>query len=300
VSQLQTKAAKPMLSDLRHVNAVIREAHDSKDQELQYHPLGTEKLRLLVYADSSYNSRDTTTKHKSQIGFVILLASDEDSDKIDGTVHLLDWSSKKSTRVTKSTLGCETVAQTAAVESAVKLAGWLEEIDGDQRISIRTLRNRQEKGGFMYPVDVFTDAYSVYQCLTVTKQPDPSDASCLMWLQWLRQQWHNKVLRGCGWVSTQDMQADGLTKHLPGQEALRRLMTGKLQHRFSCIMDGRVVEGAKGLPPPKRQAHDCSTHFVESVQRARAVDSSFGGLAWWHLSPSSSSSSSNSSLHYRL
>ena len=45
-----------------------------------------------------------------ELGFVVLHALDDGSS--EGQVHLLEWSSKKATRVIKSTVGCEAVAQT--------------------------------------------------------------------------------------------------------------------------------------------------------------------------------------------
>ena len=67
---------------------------------------------------------------------------------------MLEWSSKKAVRVIKSTLGCEAVAQTAAVEAAIKIAGWLHELDSAYVVTKKELRDRSSSGGFCYPVDV--------------------------------------------------------------------------------------------------------------------------------------------------
>ena len=109
VSLLQGEAAAPTQGDLIDLNCCIRQLKDSKDVKLHYHALpGSEKWRILVLADASFNSR-TDLKKRTHYGFFALLATDR-ADTEDGPVHILTFISKRATRVTKSTLTSEAVA----------------------------------------------------------------------------------------------------------------------------------------------------------------------------------------------
>ena len=69
---------------------------------------------------------------RTQAGWLILLTSD--TETLDSSnVHVLNWASRKVTRVSKSTLASEAVARVGAVEDAVRCAGWLEEIYGPEQ-----------------------------------------------------------------------------------------------------------------------------------------------------------------------
>lgn len=282
VSALQSKGHAPLKGDLRQLNKVIREAKESKDCRLIYEAFAVGTLLCLrVYPDASFLGRDTSSKHKSQLGWVIVLCPDVPTDNIQ--VHLIDWASRKGTRITKSTLGCEAQAQTGGVETAIKVAGFLHELDAPHRSSIKELRDKGEAGGFIYPLDVYTDAYSLYQTITLPRPPEPSDQSSLMYLMWLREQRQHKVIRGLGWTSTGDMPSDGLTKHLPGQANLRLLMSGRLLARYSTIYEGQVRDGHKGVAPAKRQRYECSAQFVAALLKVHQNASSLGTVDWWEL-----------------
>ena len=141
---------------------------------------------------------------------MILLTYDTDTLDTDNA-HVLNWASRKVTRVSKSTLASESVARVGAVEDAVRIAGWLEELYGPE-ITTKQLIIKQESGGFSTPIDVATDAKALHEVLISPMEPKPSDLGCLLWLKWLRECHQSKVLRKPYWVSTGDMLGDGLTK----------------------------------------------------------------------------------------
>lgn len=154
VSALQCKGAAPTRSDLRKFNKAIREAKEFKNCRIVYEAFESGmKLCIRVYPGASFLGRDTSSKHKSQLGWVILLCPDPPTDTLQ--VYLTDWSSRKGTRTTKITLGCEAQAQTGAVETAIKVAGFLHELDAPGRSSIKELRDMGEANGFIHPIDVF-------------------------------------------------------------------------------------------------------------------------------------------------
>lgn len=234
-----------------------------------------------MYPDASFLRRDTTSKQKSQLGWVIVLLPDLPADP--SQVHLLDWASRKGTRTTKSRLGCQAQAQAGGGETAIKVVGFLHEMDSCKRNSIEGLRDMGEKGGFTYPLDVFTDACSLYQTFFPTRPPEPSDQSRLMYLMWLREQRETKVVRGIGGTSTGDMPCDGLTKHLPGQVNMRKLMAGIFETRCSTVYEGRTRDGHKDMAPATRQRCECSAQFVAATLKVSQCSTDLGVLDWWSI-----------------
>ena len=157
------------------------------------------------------NTKISITKEekRTQAGWVILLA--DDTETLDSeNVHVLKWVSRKLTRVSKSTLASEAIARVGAVEDAIRIAGWLEEIYSAQ-VTTKELLVKQESGGYKIPVDVATDARALHEVLISPMEPKPSDAACLLWLKHLREVHKMKIVRRALWTSTVDMLGDGLT-----------------------------------------------------------------------------------------
>ena len=91
------------------LSSVVSNILTTTDQALKFSKLDHSRLRLQVYSDASYgNNLDGS----SQLGYIIFLADDKDK------CQLLFWSSHKSKRVSRSVLGCETMAFADAFDMA--------------------------------------------------------------------------------------------------------------------------------------------------------------------------------------
>ena len=107
----------------------------------------------------------------------------DDTETLDTEcAHVLNWVTRKITRVSKSTLASEAVARVGAVEDAIRIAGWIEEINGNG-IDTKTLIVCQEQGGFSIPIDVATDARALHEVIISPMEPRPSDPGSLLWLK---------------------------------------------------------------------------------------------------------------------
>ena len=107
----------------------------------------------------------------------------DDTETLDSeNVHVLNWVSRKLTRVSKSTVASEVIARVGAVEDAIRIAGWLEEIYS-ANVTTKVLLVKQETCGYKIPVDVETDARALHEVLVNPMEPKPSDAACLLWLK---------------------------------------------------------------------------------------------------------------------
>lgn len=121
-----------------------------------------------------------------------------------------------------------------------------------------------ENGGFALPLDMLCDAKSLYDVVTLPREPTPTDSSALLWLCWLREQLASGVVRQWGWCSTEDMIADGLTKRM-SQDAIFQAMKGSFKSKYAILLGGKLIDSWKGAPPPKNQKKECSMMFVKHL-----------------------------------
>ena len=113
-SRLQTKRNSPTVEDLKDAHALLRRCKDTAlDAILTFRKQDHSAKRILVFPDASLNSirkKDkngkTIEERRTQAGWLILLTSD--TETLDSSnVHVLNWASRKVTRVSKNTLASE-------------------------------------------------------------------------------------------------------------------------------------------------------------------------------------------------
>eukprot|EP00971_Amphidinium_carterae_P190301 3776904-Amphidinium_carterae.1 len=75
----------------------------------------------------------------------------------------------------------------------------------------------------MVPCDVVTDAWSLYQSLSLNNSRIPDDKSLILVLSSLREHFASGRIRNVGWCATHQMLADGLSKSTISKEGLSRL-----------------------------------------------------------------------------
>ena len=135
-SRLQGKRGSPTVEDMRDANSLLRRCKDSASSAyLSFRKQSTAPKRILVFPDASLNSvskkdknGNKTEQKRTQAGWLILLTDDTETLDTDNA-HVLNWVTRKVTRVSKCTSASEAVARTGAVEDAIRIAGWLEELN---------------------------------------------------------------------------------------------------------------------------------------------------------------------------
>lgn len=143
----------------------------------------------------------------------------------------------------------------------------------------KDLLERSEAGQLHMPVDMVVDAKSLYDVLTSAKEPSPSDEGCRLWVLWSRERLAAGAIRNCIWAPTGDMLADSLTKTLPENPQVEEVMKGFLRMRYAALRDGALLDGAKGLPPPKTQKNLEPQLFCQAYADLVNALSYFGDLA---------------------
>jgi hypothetical protein len=189
VAQLAQVTAAAVPEELQKCLRVVRDTitflHETADVGLVFPKLAG-PLRLVCYADASFAGN---VDHSSQLGCLLMLVDSANN------AHILNWFSRKSSRVTVSILTAETLACTAAVDVAYAM-----------RLQLAHM-------GIDAELDVLTDSKQLYTALQghgkVTEQRLMTDVAAL------RQVLRKKEVTRVGFVRSQYNLADGLTKPLP-------------------------------------------------------------------------------------
>ena len=264
-SQLQTRRNEPTVADLKQANSLLRRVKDSKESKLVFRSQEDRPKRILVMADASLNSvkKEEKDVKRTQAGWLILLTYDTDSLDTDN-MHILNWVTRKSTRVTKSTLASESVSRVAAVEDAIRIAGWLDEMYSVEE-GTKSMIVKQETGGYCFPVDVATDCNSLHEALLSPMDPRPSDPGNTLWLKWLREIQTAGITSKAIWVSTVDMLGDSLTKVMDSDILLKVFRTGTFCIIYASLCGPCLVDAFKGRPPTKREKYEQAYWLVENA-----------------------------------
>lgn len=126
-------------------------------------------------------------------------------------------------------------------------------------VETRRLSEDAERGGLAMPIDVVTDAKSLYGLVCKDAGPKPSGEGRLLWT---REQFSSGPMRRLVWCRAQGQVAGVLTEVGCGVEQIVRCMLNGCHYtKCSSSCNGVLWSAEKGLPPPKRQKDEASRQF---------------------------------------
>ena len=123
-------------------------------------------------------------------------------------VQLLDWYSKKHTRVVRSTYAAELLSLLDAVNQGHVLKLCLHEVISGAKTATQLLNKQQ----FAIPLDAGVDARSVFDSATAQQVRTPADKQLMLHVRALREQLEDGLIDVLYWIDTEDMLPDGMTK----------------------------------------------------------------------------------------
>jgi hypothetical protein len=135
-------------------------------------------------------------------------------------LHLLDWYSRKHTRVVRSTFAAELLSLLDAVNQGHVIKVAIDELHLGTR-SAKQLLEQQARAGI--PLDAGVDAKSVYDSLTADVVRTPNDKQLLLHAKAMRELLEDGQIDRLFWFDTEDMLPDGLTKGSVDREPLMRV-----------------------------------------------------------------------------
>jgi hypothetical protein len=208
----------PSKDDINQLNKCLQWQLDNHSKGLKLVKLDINKLRIIVFTDSSFaNNKD----YSSQIGFIIVLADDDHC-------NLIHWSSVKCRRITRSVIASELYAMAHGFDSACVLKDTLDK-----------LFDKDEKG---IPLIICIDSFSLYECLV--KLSTTREKRLMIDLMSIRQAYERREIAEVRWIQGNKNPADSMTKH-KGNKALDKIIeTNKVDIQASGWVERTSVNEA--------------------------------------------------------
>jgi hypothetical protein len=214
-------------------------------------------LALYTISDSAFKNM---SDRKSQGGYVIALVLKRPG-QLGGRLHVIEFASRKSRRVAKSTWSAELHAFVVAVERLERIHGWISEI---------FLGPTKERGIARLNVEAepFCDCYGIVDCrglfdsLTSPTMGSLLDVSMQVYVLAAREAFANGPLSHIAWVPTTEMLSDSLTKAFTECPLWNRLyQTGEWVPKEAIVCartgnNGRSISNFKAFHEFLSKLHD--------------------------------------------
>ena len=222
VAYLQRHGKKPAVHHLKKANRLLRWLRKNvKRLGLHFRKLQG-KTMVTIVSDSAFKAQEDSGLVMR--GFVILIR-EADAPIRTGTklkTVLLDWCSRKHTRVVRSTYIAELLTLLDAISQGVLIATAMHEtMQG--ACGALSMSQLLDSGGLSMDVESCLDARAVFDSVMASPVRTPNDKLLLIHALAVREYLDRGVLKRLTWLDTLDMLADGLTKGVVERESLIRL-----------------------------------------------------------------------------
>lgn len=240
VCQAQRKQQNPTIKDLKDTNKIILSSQKFKENGIRLRKIEEENMCILAYHDAAWGNVGAEVQEEgdeqwlgshntaSQLASLTLVADKKCLTAEGGAFSVVDWKSKASQRVCRSTFAGETMARCEAFENSLYLRSLLLSITTGQVFG-------GEEAGKKMEVHLVTDCRSLYDHIHREGVPRaPSEKRLAIDLAGLRhglmnEAWHQwRSQRGMNerptpqtalkpplhWLPTGDQLADVLTKSM--------------------------------------------------------------------------------------
>ena len=178
VAQAQRVQTRPTIGDIKLTNKIVEMARKHEDEGLVLRAVPEEKLCVFGFHDAAWGNvpvsevgdadKDWEGDHAvgSQLGSLVFIGDKDCLANQECPCSFVDWRSKASTRVCRSTFAGETMACGDALEGALLLRAML----------VSFLKGRlvkEEDAGRYVPMHLFTDCKSLYDHMHRDGLPKP-------------------------------------------------------------------------------------------------------------------------------
>ena len=223
LGEVQTDMANPTIQTLLSCNKVLREAQEHSDVQIYFRSIPPDQLTHVSFGDASFASPKQLSSFQ---GTLICATTSKLHENVDAPLSPLSWSSKKISRVVRSTLSAEAYSMSRSVDRL----GWLRLLWGVMVIP-QFPWQMPSKAYAQLPMGIITtDCRSLHDLVSRTAMPQCEEYRTTLEVLLIREQCQdNCVFR---WIPTTIMLADALTK--PMDPSLLRLV---LQTGIFCLYD---------------------------------------------------------------
>ena len=131
VAQAQRLQVNPTVGDVKNTNKIVDMAKRFKDEGIKLKKIDVNDMIILAFHDAAWANVDLEeeidpawdgdTKLSSQLACLIMVADRKVLENKEGNASFVDWRSRASSRVCRSTFAGETMACGEAMEAALYL-----------------------------------------------------------------------------------------------------------------------------------------------------------------------------------
>ena len=171
---------------------------------------------MVTAADSAYQANTELTECLALRGHITLVVGqstqgDQQGHFPGGPCTVLEWTSKKFTVITRSSLCAELRNQLEAAQSSILLASFLEE-NTTKYISALQLSEAQDNGQLSTPIHLCGDNKGVFSAVSAQNPKTTAEPTLTPHVKALREYLDQRAITTIVWVDNRDMIADPLTK----------------------------------------------------------------------------------------
>ena len=270
VQALQRSAHRPTIGHCRRLNLVLRYIR-RQQSGLRYRRL-RHPVKIVGFSDAAFRAQPEESSGLALRGLATLLMESDQpgpSSK-NGVVNLVDFLVRRIRRVVRSTFSAELNALIDSLENLLLLQLALHEVFCGVSDDVGDLVRRLENGQLYPPIEICTDALSVWEAIAAEDCCTPQENSLKLHLLSIRDRLARGVLKTLHWTDTRDMVGDGLTKGGVARDLL-----------LSVSRDGqyRMQHASKQYCPQKKKYNPIdsdqnSPYAHPKLQRHRDEDSS--------------------------
>ena len=237
VAQAQRLQANPTVGDVKNTNKIVDMAKRFKDEGIKLKKIDVNDMIILAFHDAAWANVDLEeeidpvwdgdTKLSSQLACLVMVADRKVLENKEGNASFVDWRSRASSRVCRSTFAGETMACGEAMEAALYLRCLLLSFQQGRLVP-------EAEAGEFQEMHLCTDCKSLYDHLHREGVPKaPTERRLAIDLAAIRQslkteaihQWKRRYGIGAvrpdkpckpplHWVPTEEQLADVLTKKM--------------------------------------------------------------------------------------
>ena len=211
---IAAQTTSPTEDNFKLLNKCIHWQILNKNRGLTFVKLVPSQLRLIAFTDSSFaNNLDFS----SQIGFVIILADNKNC-------NIIQWSSTKCKRITRSVLASELYAMVAGFDASCVLKNTIDNIMGTK-----------------VPLTICIDSFSLYECLV--KLGTTKEKRLMIDIAAVRQAYERREIAEIVWIKGASNPADAMTKSVGCNQTLRDIIS---TNKYTLDKEAWVERGSKG------------------------------------------------------
>ena len=216
VAALQRKLQAPCGKDIINLNRVL--AYLKRNPLKFTYRKVNKPWRLYVISDSSFKGEENDAL-AMRSGIIAL--GDKDGPVVgDNSLQIIEFVSKKQSRICRSTFTAELYASLDLVSLANVINLAMTEVLTGCR-SATAMAEIQENGLHSLESDIIIDARSVFECVKAADVKATTDKPMLIHALKLKEVLALRIVHRLLWIDTRDMLADGLNKGIVSRDAIR-------------------------------------------------------------------------------